>query len=129
MDDISQVPTPSSTRVNLEFSTSVRLFSQIVCQFVCIFHYFETLLGPLEGILLVVQVHKIVLTSVTLPRGAVLSYLLPIFVFCYFLNIPFFLENHSIASNYFYRCSWYCSEGYLTNETFLKHLRLCWEEF
>ena len=55
----------------------------------------------MEGIILVVQMQKIIFWPVTLPRGAVLSYLLPICVFRCFFDVPFFLENHSIASHYF----------------------------
>ena len=56
----------------------------------------ETLQGPLEGIILVVQMHKILFTPFTFPKGAVL----PIFVKRYFFDVPLFLENHSIASHY-----------------------------
>ena len=102
LGDISQVTTPSFARVNWVFSTTVRLFSQTVCRSVCFFHYSETLHRILESIILVVQMYKIVLTPVTIPRRAVLSYLLPIFVCCYFSGVPLFLENNSIASHYFF---------------------------
>ena len=62
----------------------------------------ETLPGPLKGIFLVVEIHKIVFTAATLPRGAVLSYFLPIFLYRYFFGVPLFLENHSIASHHFF---------------------------
>ena len=45
--------------------------------------------------------HKIVFTPVILHRGAVLSYLVSIFVYCYFFDVRLFLENKSIASHYF----------------------------
>ena len=90
----------------------------------------ETLQVPFEGIFMVAKMHKTVLTLVTLSRGDILSYFLSIFVYRYFFNIPPFIENHSIASRqYFLRCSWYYSEGYLTNETFLQHFSLWWEPF
>ena len=41
--------------------------------------------------------HIIVFASITLSRGAVLSYLLPIFLYRYYLNVSLFLENSSIA--------------------------------
>ena len=37
----------------------------------------------------------------SLLEGAVLSYLLPMFVYFYFSNVPLFLRNHSTASQYF----------------------------
>ena len=83
-----QVPTPSSTRVNSVFSTLVRLASQIVCWSICMFYYLKTLHGPLEGIILLVLMHKNVLTLVTLPSGVVLSYLLPICVLLLFWCSP-----------------------------------------
>ena len=46
--------------------------------------------------------HEIVTTPATLSTGAVLSYLLPIFVYLYFFDVPLFLENYSIASHYFF---------------------------
>ena len=45
--------------------------------------------------------HKTIFTPVTPLRGAVLIYLLPIFVYCYYFAVPLFLENDSIASHYF----------------------------
>ena len=75
-------PTPSSfTKVNSIFSTSFRLFIQIVCLLVC-------LQGPLEGIILVVQVHKIIFTPIALPRGIILRYFFDnfcVFIFFFFL--------------------------------------------
>ena len=42
---------------------------------------------------LVVQIHKIVLIPITLCRGAVLEYLLPIFACCYFFMFLYFLRT------------------------------------
>ena len=124
-----QVPTPSSTRVNSVFSTLVRLASQIVCWSICMFYYLKTLHGPLEGIILLVLMHKNVLTLVTLPSGVVLSYLLPILCVVTLLMFPYFFKTIQLLDIIFYRCSWYYSEGYLTTETFLQHLTHCWESF
>ena len=85
----SQIPTLSSTRVNLVFSTSVRFFSQIVCQSACIFQYLKTL-----QLILVVQIHKIVLTLSLSPR--VVFWV----IFCQFLCCYFFDGNHSVASHH-----------------------------
>lgn len=85
MGDTSQVPSPFSTRVNSVFSILARLRKAIIC--------LETLRGPLQGIALVVQVHEIVLTPANLPRRAVFRHALPIFVSCYFFDVPLFLEN------------------------------------
>ena len=85
MGDISQVPSPSSTGVNLIFSILVRLRNAINC--------LETLRGHLEGIVLVVQVHEIVFTQANFPKRAVFGHALPIFVSCYFFDVPLFLEN------------------------------------
>ena len=46
--------------------------------------------------------HKTVFKTVTLSRGAAFSYLLLIFVYYYLFDIHLFLENHSIASQYFF---------------------------
>ena len=124
-----QVPTPSSTRVNSVFSTLVRLASQIVCWSICMFYYLKTLHGPLEGIILLVLMHKNVLTLVTLPSGVVLSYLLRILWVVTLLMFPYFFKTIQLLDIIFYRCSWYYSEGYLTTETFLQHLTHCWESF
>ena len=47
------------------------------------YFHLETFQGTCESIVLVVQMHKIVFLFVTLPRGAVLRYILPIFVYYY----------------------------------------------
>ena len=85
MGDTSQVPSPFSTRVNSVFSILARLRKAIIC--------LETLRGPLQGIVLVVQVHEIVFTPANLPRRAVFRDALPIFVSCYLFDVPLFLEN------------------------------------
>ena len=74
------------------FSKAVQLNCLFVGLFVCII-CFETFHGPLEGINLVFLTHKIVSTPATLPRGAVLSYLLPIFVYRYFFDALYFLRT------------------------------------
>ena len=60
-----------------DISTSVRLFSQFICLTLCLYiplflkeiqKFVETLQRSLEGIVLVVQMHKIYFTSVTLPE-------------------------------------------------------------
>ena len=61
-----------------------------LCLSVCIFHCFinkdnNLPLGYLGGIVLMVQIHKIVFTLVTFPKGAVLEY------FCTFILIVTFL--------------------------------------
>ena len=75
------------------------------------------------------QIHKTVFTPVTHARGAVLSYLLPIFVYCFFWMFRYFLKTIQLLNIFLYNCSWYYSEGYLTKKTFLQHLLLCWEQF
>ena len=55
-----------------------------------------------EGIILVVQMHKIIFTLVDLPRGTALRYILHIFAHLYFFYVPVFFENHSIASHQFF---------------------------
>ena len=57
---------------------------------------------PLKGIILVVQIHKIVFKIVTFPRRAVLSYFLPIFLYRYFFDVPLSLDNHLIASHHIF---------------------------
>ena len=89
------------------------------------FYYLKTLHGPLEGIILLVLMHKNVLTLVTLPSGVVLSYLLPILCVVTLLMFPYFFKTIQLLDIIFYRCSWYYSEGYLTTETFLQHLTHC----
>ena len=111
LHDIFQPPTPFPTRVLLVFWTSVTLFSQVVCLlvyfYVSIFlkemKYFVWKLGrDLRRVLSGIQIDETVFTLVTLRRGAVLSYLLPIFVYRYFFGVTLFLENHSIASDYLF---------------------------
>ena len=64
---------------------------------------FENFQGSFEGIILVIQMHKNIFAPVTLPRGVVLSYFLPFFVYRYFFDVPLFLENHSVASHCYLR--------------------------
>ena len=86
----------------------------------------ETLQRPLKGIILVVKIHEKFFTSVTLPRGAILSYYLLIFVYRYFLNIPLFLENHLVFHITFFKdVLGYYLKGYLTKKNFLQHVPLC----
>lgn len=59
----------------------------------------ETLKGPFEGIILVIQMHKVVFTPVTLPRRAVLRYFLPIFVYQYLFMILYFLGTIQLLLN------------------------------
>ena len=74
MRDITKAP--FSTRVNLIFSSAVRLFCQIDCLPVySTISYrnttiLETLKESLAGITLVVQMHKIIFTPVSLPAGS-----------------------------------------------------------
>ena len=77
---------PPLLRLNSIISTSARLFSQIVCRSASIFHYFETLHGPLESIITMFQIHKIDLTVPTVSRK------LFWFIFCLFLYIVTFLK-------------------------------------
>ena len=76
LGDISQVPIPFFTRVNLINITSVKLFSEIVLFVYSIIYYsnaiiwvWKTLQGLLRGIILVIQIHKLIFTPDTLPRG------------------------------------------------------------
>ena len=89
------------------FYTLVRLLMQIVCLPVCLhIQLFLKVMQKLceellNGIILVVQMHKVVVTSVTLPSGELFWVL-----FCPFLcivilfGVPLFIENHEIASSY-----------------------------
>ena len=56
---------------------------------------------PMEGIILVVQMHKIIFTLVDIPRGTALRYILHIFAHLCFFYVPVFFENHSVASYQF----------------------------
>ena len=72
MGDIFKAPTHFSTRINSVFSTLDHSVKLSVYRSVCIFHYFltwlETLQWPLEGIILVFQMHKIIFIPVTPPH-------------------------------------------------------------
>ena len=62
----------------------------------------ETLPGPLEGIIQVNNIHEIVFTSITLPRGPLLKYFLPIFVYHYFFVFLFFWRTFRLLhANFF----------------------------
>ena len=97
MGDISKAPTPVSTRINSVFSTLDHSVKLSVYRSVCIFHYFltwlETLQWPLEGIILVFQMHKIIFLPVPPPIRAIFCYffahicvLIPFFLFFFFLR-------------------------------------------
>ena len=61
--------------------------------------------GFLKGIILVVQMHKIVLTLVAVPKGAALSYLLLILLYFFkkiIFHVALFLENHAIALHHLF---------------------------
>ena len=54
----------------------------------------KTLQGPLKGIILAVQMHKIVFISLTCPRGAALEYYLPfLHLVTFFIFLFFFRTN------------------------------------
>ena len=93
----------------------------------------KTLQGFLKGIILVVQMHKIVLTLVAVPKGAALSYLLLILLYFFKKNnfpcCPIPWEPCNCFASSFYWCSWYYSKAYLTKGTFLQPLPLCWKAF
>ena len=78
--------------------------------------------GPLEGIIQVVQMQKIIFWPVTLPRGAVSSYLLPICVFRCF----FFLRTIQLLHIIFYRCCRHYSEYYLFTASFPPLRTILW---
>ena len=133
LGDISKAPTPFSTRTNSVFSTLDHSVKLSVYRSVCIFHYFltwlETLPWPLEGIILVFQMHKIIFLRVP-PLRAVLCYffahiciLIPFFLFFFFLRTILLL--HII----FYRRSWYYSEDFPTKKNFFHHLLICREPY
>ena len=89
------------------FYTLVRLLIQIVYLRVCLhIQLFLKVMQKLceelwNGIVQVVQMHKIIFTYVTLPSGELFWVL-----FCPFLcvvilfGVPLFIENHEIASSY-----------------------------
>ena len=87
MGDISKAPTPVSTRINSVFSTLDHSVKLSVYRSVCIFHYFltwlETLQWPLEGIILVFQMHKIIFIPVPPPLELFCVIFLPIFAYWY----------------------------------------------
>ena len=59
--------------------------------------------SPLKGIILVVQIHKIVLTPNLLYPGQLFGFIfLTIFMYCYFFYVSLFIENHSIASHHIF---------------------------
>ena len=94
LGDISPEPLPSlqhqAVQSNYLFVRLFLYFTIFYCNaIICL----KTLQGPLKSIILVNQIHKIVFTSVDLPRGAVLDYF-----FCPFLCIVTFL-----AFLYFFR--------------------------
>ena len=83
---------------------------------------------PMEGIILVVQMHTIIFTLVDIPRGTALRYILHIFAhLCFFLRSCIFWEPFSCFISIFDRCSWYFLEAYLIKGIFSKHLLFCWE--
>ena len=73
-----------------------------------------TLQGSLEGIILVTQMLEFFFTSVTLHERPALRYFLPLF----------YVLFNCLKSLFFFRCSWYYSEGYFIKETFLQHVLL-----
>ena len=102
------------------------------CLSVCIFHCSlkkdnNLSLGYLGGIILVVQMHKIVFTLVTLSRGAVLGY------FCTFIRIVTFLCSSFSWEplNYFTQIFLQMLSVLLstTKESFSQHLPFCWKLF
>ena len=88
----------------------------------------ETLQEPLDFIL-VLQMHKIVCTSITLPMELFWC------IFAHFcasllFYVLLFLENHSIALQQLFQwCSWYFPGGYFIKETFSQFLSHCWKLF
>ena len=82
----------------MTFRFVIRFLELLTIVLICL----ETLQGPMEGIILVVQMHKIIFTLVDLPRGTALRYILHIFAHLYFFYVPVFFENHSIASHQFF---------------------------
>ena len=87
LGDISKAPTPFSTRTNSVFSTLDHSVKLSVYRSVCIFHYFltwlETLPWPLEGIILVFQMHKIIFLCVPPPFELFCVIFLPMFAYWY----------------------------------------------
>ena len=131
--DISQAPLfTSSTRENLNSwvfnSWIVGLFRQIVCLCICLYiplflkenFYLETLQGPLKGIILVVKMHKIAFKPVTLPKGSVLGYFLPVFEYRYYMFLYLSRTIQFLPINFLHMLLGYPS----LNKTFSQHLPL-----
>ena len=117
-----------------DISTSVRLFSQFICLTLCLYiplflkeiqKFVETLQRSLEGIVLVVQMHKIYFTSVTLPERCCEVFFANFCVLQLFLCASFILRTiQFLYISFFYGWSWRYSEGYLIKETICQHLSL-----
>ena len=76
--------------------------------------------GLLKGIILLIQIQKIVFTPVTLPREALVRFCnsnLCIVTFLMFLN--FLRTIQLVHITFLYKCSWYYTEVYLNKEIFL----------
>ena len=67
------------------------------------------------------QIHIIVFTLVSFPRAVVLSCVLPIFLYYYFLKFLYFLITIQLFYITFLQMLLVYSEGYPTKETFLQH--------
>ena len=107
MGDIFKAPTPFSTRTNSVFSTLDHSVKLSVYRSVCIFHYFltwlETLQWPLEGIILVFQMHKIIILRVPPPLELFCVIFLPIFAYWYlFLCSSFSWEPFHCFTSFFF---------------------------
>ena len=79
---------------------------------------------------LAIEIHKIVFPPVTLLREAFLSVLCPFLYIVTFLCSSISSEPFNCFTSHFtFWYSWYYPESYLTKETVLEHLPLCWETF
>ena len=97
-----------------------------VCLSFCIIHIglkkgnilFVNFQRPSEGIILVVQIQKIVFISVSHPTGAVWAWFFPflsiVTFLCFSISWNLSITPHQI----FYRCSWYYSYDFINKNLF-----------
>ena len=110
LGDICLTLTTSCSRINSIFSTSVMLFSQIVCLWECL--WISLFLKIMQSF--VWKIYKGVWKVLSWWSESVMLFihqsLSPVELFwvvfflclcCYFLNVPLLLENRSVASHYF----------------------------
>ena len=93
----------------------------------------------MKSIIVMVQIHHVVFAPVTFPRAAVLNFFFFVLFFWGFFELFFSIatfwyssipwELFNCFTSFFYICSWYYSEGYLTKETFLQYLPFWREPF